>query len=135
MRQALQAAMNGKSHDVAIHIKDAKQFGATDSWSHMISSQVHRFRGEVADALEDLEIAVDLDDDNLTAHYMLAEAYHANGDAQKHEDKLRDLLTRDVKEPVEKLFKGQAIFIFSYDEAITEMDDAINKLEGFRMAR
>lgn len=135
MRKALTAAMSGKPDDAAKYMNEAKTYGATESWSKMIEGQVHRFRGEVADALEDLEIAVDLDDGNLTAQYMLAEAYHANGDARKHEGKIRDLSTRAVKKPVDKLFKGQAIFIFSFDEAIREMGEAIDELPGFHLAR
>jgi tetratricopeptide (TPR) repeat protein len=135
MEKALTAAMSGKLEEAMTHMKDAKEYGATDSWSHMISGQVHRFRGEVADALEDLEFAIRLDDSNLTAQYMLASAYHENGDVQNYEEKLNELSTREVEKPIDKLFKGQATLIYSYDEAIREMDEAIQKQSGFHLGR
>ena len=116
-------------------MNEAKTYGPTGSWSHIIDSLVHRFRGEVGDGLEDLKIAVSLDDSNLAAQYMLAAAYHANGYVQNHEEKLNELSARVVEKPIDKLFKGQATLMFRYDEALREMDEAINESPGFHMAR
>ena len=135
VEKALTAAMIGKPELAANYIDEAKTYISTGSWSHIIDSLVHRFRGEVAYAREDLEIAVGLDDSNLAAQYMLAEAYHANGDVQKHEEKLNELSTRNVAKPIDKLFKGQATLMFRYDEALRGMDEAIVDSPGFHMAR
>ena len=98
MGKALTAAMSGTLEEARIHMKDANKYDATDFWSHMISGQMHRFRGDVADALEDPEFAAHLDDSNLTAQYMLASAYHENGDVQKYKNKLNELSIREYRE-------------------------------------
>ena len=133
-RDALTAAMSGRFTEARELLNQAGRYGADQSWSLMVESQLDRFRGEVAYALEKLETAVELDDTNVTAKYMLANMYHENGQATAYLNMLDELNEVSVTRPEAVLFKGVAIRNMDFDEGMRLTQEVYDDEPGFDLA-
>ena len=128
-REALTAAMSGKSIKATDIIAEAQRYGASEDWAHLLHAQLALFNGNNKEAIELIRHALAKNlsrEDELTARAMLADAFVRDGDYNRYRDVIRELdrLSANSIQPETRILLGRALMWTDPTEAVYLLESA-----------
>lgn len=133
--QALKKAMSGSFAKALLLIDEAIEHGADPNWKPMIEAQQDLFEGKAENAVAKLQNVVEKNSDNLTARWMLAEAYWANGQTMLTGTTIQDLNGEYPEQPLESLFAAKALSMAEPDKAMSLLNSVLREDPQLTYAR
>ncbi len=131
MERAMLIAMSGDLDGAEKAIAEAEVLGASHGSVRMIRGLLAFHRGDTRRAIEHLEQAVKLLPHSVAAHSLLAEAYIADGQWDRHDIIFMDSIEKlPAVTPEDYLFKGHAESWFDPPAGLKTLDEAIRRRDS-----
>jgi serine/threonine protein kinase len=123
VRSAYMVAFGGDLRMTEEEIKEIETLGGSSGQVRLLRGMVHYFRGDIANAIDELEQAVKLLPENVAAHALLGRSYTSDGQFDRAGELFQVLEQLSPSSPEDYIFKGFA----QASEGLVNLDEGIRR--------
>jgi tetratricopeptide (TPR) repeat protein len=127
IHNAYQVASSGDLKSTDDAILEIELLGASAGQVHLLRGVASYFRSDDESAISELEKAVKLLPDSVSAHALLAAAYADVGQLDKQEHEIREMGQLSPSSPEDYLFRGWAREINELGHGFADLDEGIRR--------
>jgi tetratricopeptide (TPR) repeat protein len=130
IRNAYLVATSGDLNATDTAIMDIEKLGASTGQVRLLRGVVAYFRQDAASAIRELEQAVELLPDSVAARALLAISYTDNGQFERYEQVMLEMLRLPPSSPEDYLFRGYAREANEPGQGLADVNEGIQRRDS-----